>query len=180
MWPIRHKDKLHHVYVIHDEKNGLFKIGLTHDLDGRLSSLGPRRLRLKIYKSWTDYEVFIAKFIEDAAIALITDWGFKKVRADDWFEIDEPTMKAVIETISDLTKAIRRWEFCNRVEECLVIHTDSPYGQYLKQHKAAGTLPSQLGTEAETYVRLVEREQRERDLRLQKYRAARESKRLSG
>ena len=49
MW-FPNKDKLHHVYIIHNNTRGWFKFGISYHLEGRLSSLGRRRA-LKVYIS---------------------------------------------------------------------------------------------------------------------------------
>ena len=113
-----------------------------------------------------------AVFLEQTAIALTKEWGFEEVRAPNWFEIDEPSIKAIIQAIDELNDTLRQWSMRNRGESCFVPLLDVPYGRYIRQHRAYKGLRYPTGELAETVVKFNEQEDtrlnaRRRELRIQ-------------
>jgi hypothetical protein len=62
---------------------------------------------------------------------MIKSFGLVQVRSPDWFEIDQPTMNAVIESIDHLAKAIISWEQMNTFPESNACREEKPYGAHL-------------------------------------------------
>jgi hypothetical protein len=133
MWHLD-RSKTYDVYVVRSGERDAFKFGVSANMDGRLISLGARR---KLYHRWPDNPAWTALFLEDSAIELAKAWEFERY-PDDWFEIDEASVKVIIECISELRSAVMKWSMRTCGTSSFPSFLDVPYGQYLRIHRAYG------------------------------------------
>jgi predicted GIY-YIG superfamily endonuclease len=104
-----------YVYVIHDGNNGLYKIGHTGNLESRRRGLrkGHFREKVKLYHSWFCDEYFTALYVEQILIKLLRNYGYKEVRTNNWFEIDQSEIDIAICLIGELIRRVADWELNN-------------------------------------------------------------------
>jgi hypothetical protein len=62
---------------------------------------------------------------------MMKSFEFPKVYSADWFEVDQPTMDAIIVGIDELVKSIIAWEEMNVTPGCNAWRKEKPYGAYL-------------------------------------------------
>ncbi len=120
----------HHFYIFQHKTKPWFKFGESRDPDGRRRNLG-RSLRSREYRRWTFVNYYGCFYVEQTAIGLIKNLDFVQVRSQDWFELDPPTMDAIIVSIDELATSIIEWEELNTSTECDACRKDRPYGAFL-------------------------------------------------
>lgn len=127
----------HHVYIFHDPTRSRFKVGESRDPIARRRTVArevlswSERPKLSEYRRWTFENYYAGIHVEQAAMSLLKQLGFSPVREPDWFEVDQPTMDAVILSIDELANAINQWQKINSFPETDARRKDKPYGQYL-------------------------------------------------
>jgi hypothetical protein len=110
----------HYTYVFKVAEKSYFKIGLTRDPVSRRKAIQTRRLRLAEYARWRFDNYFAALYVEQQIISYLKRFGFAPSGlSDDWFEIDETTMKVVIEVVNELAEHIKSWEKTNWELDCI-------------------------------------------------------------
>jgi hypothetical protein len=120
----------HHLYIFQHRSMPWFKIGESRDPDFRRKNLG-RHLRSKEYRRWTFKNYYGCFYVEQAAIGMMKSFEFDQVRSADWFELDQPTMDAIIVSIDELANSIIAWEEMNASADCDGCRKEKPYGAYL-------------------------------------------------
>ena len=135
----------HYLYIFQHRSKPWFKIGESRSPHSRRTSLG-RYLRSKEYRKWSFENYYGCFYVEQAIIGMMKTFEFPKVHSGDWFELDQPTMDAIIIGIDELVELIIAWEGMNVATECDAIRLDKPYGAYLSQ---IHYLTLQLWTEPE-------------------------------
>jgi len=110
----------YYAYVFKVRGRSRFKIGFSTKPHRRIRDVQIRRLRLTEYCKWQFDNYFAALYVEQQIIAYLKRFEFASLwGSDDWFDIDEPTMKVVIEIATDLAKQIKSWEQANWELDCM-------------------------------------------------------------
>jgi hypothetical protein len=120
----------HYVYIFQHRTKPWFKIGESRNPISRRKNLGSF-LRSNEYRKWKFEDYFACFYVEQAAIRMMRNFGFVPVRSPDWFEVNQPTMDAIIISIDELTKSISDWEEMNASADCDAARQEKPYGAYL-------------------------------------------------
>jgi hypothetical protein len=124
-------------YVFAERDRPYFKIGLSRKPQSRRKQVSSRKLRPRHYRAWEFDSYFAALYVEQAIIGLLKDFEFQRVSSDDWFEVDEPTMKVVTEIADDLATKIRYWEFSNVGMFCVPLGRGSWGREHFEPRKRA-------------------------------------------
>jgi len=133
MWGIRipKRRTTASTYIIRDRRwPERFKLGFSHDPIRRASGVGG-----KVYHRWEFLDVPTALYVEQTMIGLLENYDYKRITSDGWFEIDENSIKVLIEIMKGFISQLKKWQYINAVPYCELVGSEGPAAEYVRANR---------------------------------------------